>query len=660
MKRLYLILILAFFITSSISANAGGPLVVKSGMSITYGSRPLLYRFDQGTLGMFTNADARKLFEDRFSDWELVPTALDIFQRDNPDSLSFDVTADNFDSILNSKNLLGYTPIVFDTDGSLLNAFLGNGAANSVLGLSGPITVSSGPLSNQIAESQAIFNGRFVNGVNTPADPESSTDSFKGTIIHEFGHGRGLDHAQINVESIKSNATQELRDSVPLMFPVAVNDLFVIRRDDISAISSLYPNQSTINAFGSIEGKLFRQDGATPVLGGNIIARNITDPTLEAISCVSDFLGQSDGFYKLFAVPPGQYQIEIEPIDLSFTGGSGVGPYTASKTDKSFQNPVPKGYYTGPGNPITSDQSQAFLVNVTAGQAIKDANIIASLTATSSSTSSTSSSTSSTSGSPNEINETEPNNLVNEAQLISLPVTISGNAAKGDPGELELSSDGDSMIIISDLFKFTLSQQDVINAFLMIGDGSDDSDLDLILFNEDGSEIIDASSQNGKTDELISASLQPGTYILGIGAFSGSTSYTLSVTTTGGAPSITLTGPSTIALNANGVNKFKVNIEASDFTSKSTCKISKSNKQVLKNKIKSVILDSIRTNKKVSFKIPQAQAATLKNSGTEETVTISVICPNGASDEIDVLITPNPQDTTEFRKGSWHITRIKH
>ena len=651
MKKLYLLLLLAFFI-SCLSVHAGGPLVIKNGMAITYGSRPLLYRYDQGALGMFSNTEARQLFEDRFMDWEDIPTALNSFQRDNPDSLTFDVTANNFDPILNSNNLLGYSPIVFDTDGSLLNAFLGSGAGNSVLGLSGPITVSSGPLANQIAESQAVFNGRFVDGIDTPSNPESSTDSFKGTIIHEFGHGQGLDHSQINVEAIKPGSNQALRDSVPLMFPVAVNDLYLIRRDDASGISLLYPNSSELSSFGSIEGKVFRQDGTTPVLGANIIARSVTNPTLEAISCVSDFLSQSDGFFKLFAVPPGQYTIEIEPVDLSFTGGSGVGPYTVSKTDKSFQNPVPKGYYTGSNKPITFDQSQALVVTVAARQTIKDTNIVASQTLTSSS-SSTSSSGSST---PNETNEVEPNNSVSQTQAITPPVTILGSATKGDSGELKLSSDSGLTVIISDLFKFTLTQPGIINALLTIQDGSSDSDLDLILFNEDA-EIIDSSSQNGKTDELISISLQAGTYILGIGAFSGSTAYKLSVTNSGSTPSITLSGPSTIVLSEQGMNSFKVITDALNFTSKANCKIIKSNNQILKNTVKSFVLDSTRTSKKIKFKIPFAKAIDLIANQTEETVTISVICSNGASDEIDVLITPNLENVTEARK--WRILRPK-
>lgn len=667
MKKFYLLLVLVFF-TGCLSVNAGGPLVVKNGMAITYGTKPLVYRYDLGPLGMFSNTEARILFEDRFMDWEAIPTALNSFKRDNPDSLTFDVTASNFDPILNSKNLLGYTPVIFDNDGSLLNAFLGNGAGNSVLGLSGPITVNSGPLANQIAESQAVFNGRFVDGIDTPANPESSTDSFKGTIIHEFGHGQGLDHSQINIEAIMPSSGQEIRDTVPLMFPVAVNDLFLIRRDDASAISLLYPNQSTLGSFGTIEGKLLRQDGVTPVLGGNIIARSVTDPKLEAVSCVSDYLTEGNGFYKLFAVPPGQYTIEIEPVDLSFTEGSGVGPYTSSKTDKSFQNPIPKGFYTGANKPITPNRDQALIVDVASGQTIKNVNIIASQTAVSStSTSSTSSTSSSSSGGSSsssgssvsgEINETEPNDSVNEVQTVTLPITISGNIAKGDPGELELSTESGEQVIISDLFKFTFTQSDSLNALLTIQEGSSDGDLDLILFNEDGSQIIDSSSQNGKTDELISTSLQAGTYILGVGAFSGSSPYKLSITNLAGTPSIILSGPTTILLSNQGKNKFTIKANAYNFTSKANCKITKSNNLLLKNGLKSFLLDAVRTSRKITFKIPFIQAFDLINSQAEETVTISAICSNGASDEIDVLITPNIQKITGT-KTYRYIFRIK-
>lgn len=658
MKNLSIIFVflLAFTLICQSKVNAGGPLVVKGGMSITYGTRPLTYRFDKGTLGIFSNAEAVALIQGLYSNWEAVSTSEVTFEQDNPGTLDFDVTETNFDSILNSPSLLGYTPIIFDTNGKLLDAFLGSGAGSSVLGLSGPVTVSSGPLVNQIAESQAIFNGRFVNGTDTLSDPESTVDSFKGTVIHETGHGFGLDHAQINVEAIRPGATQETRNAVPLMFPVAVNDLFIIRRDDASAASLLYPNQSQLTGFGKIEGKLFRSDGMTPVLGGNIIARNVNDPTLEAISCVSDYLNTGTGSYTLFAVPPGDYTIEIEPIDLSFTGGSGVGPFTASKSDISFQNPVPKGYYTGPNLPITEDKSQALIVNVQANQTVSNANILASTSAGSSS---------STSGSGTNTDEVEPNDLVSQAQVITLPTTVSGSASSTDSGEIELSSDADAMITISDLYKFTLTESGSINALLTIESESQNDDLDLVLFNSDASDILDTSSQSGNTDELISKALQPGTYILGVGAFSGSAAYTLKINlftsgnSSGGTPVLSLSAPESLILKSTGMNKLPVTVEISNFSNPSKCKVFTTTNSgiTIKSKPAKFSLSQSMTNKTFNLMINKLDALNIINSNVADTVTVNVTCSNGANDEIDVSLAPSIESVLDNRSYRYILKR---
>lgn len=642
MKKKFIIFILlfAFVLTAQCKVNAGGPLVVKGGMSITYGTSPFLYRYDKGSLGMFSNSEAIAIIESLFSGWEAVSTSEVKFQQDSPGSLDIDVTEKNFDPIINSSSLLGYTPIIFDNDGKLLDAFLGGGAGNSVLGLSGPITVSSGPLVNQIAESQAIFNGKFINGIDTPSDPESTTDSFKGTIIHETGHGIGLDHAQINVEAIRPGALQTVRDSVPLMFPVAVNNLFIIRRDDASTVSLLYPNQSQLTGFGKIEGKVFRGDGTTLVSGANVIARNVNNPSLEAISCVSDYLNNGTGSYTLFAVPPGDYTIEIEPVDLSFTGGSGVGPFTASTTDLSFQNPVPNGFYTGSNKPITEIKEQALIVTVQPDQTISNANIIAS----------TSASSGSTSGSVTSINEIEPNNSVNGAQVITPPVTITGNASSSDPGDIELSSDSDGMIVISDLYKFTLSTPASINALLTIQSESTNDDLDLVLLNEDGSDIIESSSQTGNVDELISKSIGAGTYILGVGAFSGSAAYTLKFTlfTSGstGTPALNLSAPESLILKSIGPNKVSVTVEASSFSAKTSCKVfTTTNSGIkIKSRPKKFSLSPSMRGKTFTLMINKLDALNLINNDTVDTITANVICSNGANDEIDIELVPSIEE----------------
>ena len=637
--------ILAFIATSQGISYAGGPLVVKGGMGISYGTRPLLYRYDKGTLGKFSNSEAITLIEDLFDDWEAVTTSDVNFKQDNPGFLDFDVTASNFDSILNAPDLLGYTPIIFDTDGSVLDAFLGSGAGSSVLGLAGPITVSAGPLVNQIAESQGVFNGRFINGVS--GDGESSENSFRGTIIHEFGHAQGLDHSQINLEAIRPGATQEIRDAVPLEFPVAVNDLFIIRRDDASAISFLYPNNTELSKFGTIEGTVLRQDGATPVQGANVIAKNITNPTLEAISCVSDFLNNGTGSFTLFAVPPGDYKVEIEPIDLSFTGGSGVGPFTQTKSDKSFQNPVPAGFYTGPNLPITTDESMALIVMVSAGQTVDNVNIIGAATV---------SSTSSSSGTPTNTSEVEPNDSIDQAQAVNPPVTISGNASVSDQGEIELTSDTGASVVISDLFKVILPTSGVLTAKLSIQSGSLDNDLDLVLFSANASDILDSSSQTGNVQELISKSLKAGTYLVGVGAFNGSSQYELEITTelSGGTPVLSLSAPEAVLIKQNGNTKVMIRAEATNFSSKSNCDIfiSNDNNITLKAKPAFFSLSPKATRKKFKIILPFSEGQNIINNGVGENVSINVTCDNGANEEINILFTPLIEDIIESRTYS--------
>lgn len=638
MKKLIVqatIFTLIFIILSNLPALAGGPLVVKGGMAITYGTRPLKYRYDKGMLGQFSNTEAIAIIESLFADWENVETATITFEQDSPGTLDFDVTATNFDSILNSPSLLGFTPIVFDEDGSLLDAFLGLGAGSSVLGIAGPITVNSGPLVNEIAESQAIFNGRFVNGVDTFSDPESSINAFKGTIIHEFGHGFGLDHAQINVEAIKPGATQEVKETVPLLFPIAVNELFKIFTDDAAQTSLLYPNFAKLDkGFGTIEGFVFRSDGKTPVQGANVIARNIADPKLTAVSCVSDYLIENNGRYTLWQLPAGDYRIEIEPIDLSFTGGSGVGPFAETKSDKSFQNPVPKGFYTGPGLPISPNESDALIIMVMAGDSIKGQNIIASTTLGGGS--------STTSSGGTTTDEGEPNDTISSAQKVNLPVTITGSASVADDGEIELTSDTGSSVVISDLFEFTLTSGASINAVLMTSSTSDDDDLDLVLLDEFATDILDASSQTGKADELISKSLSPGTYLIGVGAFTGSASYTLEITliTEGGDPVITLSAPEAFVPKAKGRNKFKIMAKAFNFDSKTTCEVTTSTNVTVMVRPSIFMLKDGR-NKKIKFKLPRSEAISIIDSSESKVLTISVICANGASDEADIIITPN-------------------
>lgn len=378
--------LILFFVLFPTYCDAGGPLEVRNGKPLSYGKRPLVYRFDQGNLGTLSNDEAVALVEGLFSSWSSVETATIMFKQDTLRFLDTDVNSSNFEKFLKPKSLEdlnGFTPVVFDVDGSLSDALLGEGGGNAVLGFAGPVVFSSGSF-HKIVESQITLNGRFINGISDSTDLEVDLEKFKLTILHEIGHAIALDHSQINSEAIQPGAPQILKNTVPVMFPRGVSSLFEVKQDDKSALSLLYPNKSELVNFGKIEGKVFRADGIKPALGANVIARNINDPQNEAISCVSDYLIRKDGLYTFFAVPPGDYRIEIEPINPAFvqgarsgTTGPSVGPYTKNENDESFKDPVPKGFFTGINSPVTTDESKALVINVKAGQLLKDLDIVA-------------------------------------------------------------------------------------------------------------------------------------------------------------------------------------------------------------------------------------------------------------------------------------------
>lgn len=357
---------------------AGGPLIVKNGKVVSYGTDPLIYRYDTGKLGLLSNTDAVSLVEGLFSIWENVKTASFKFQPHGQKFLDTEVDGNNFQEFLESRNFLGYTPIVFDDDGSIVEAIFGKGSKNDVIGFATPIFSTKG----KVSESQIVLNGIFVNGIDTNSDLELTLDTMKVAVVHEIGHGIGLDHSQINVDVFEDIfATQEERNTVPLMFPIALNDKVSLKQDDISSISLLYPNQTELASFGKIEGKLLNEDGITPLKGANVIARNINNTKIVAVSCVSDYLLDNTGSFILEGVPPGDYILEIEPINKAFTGGSGVGPYSSNELDLSFQQLIPKGFYTGDNLPLTTNVNQAKVMTISSGQTV-NANIIASFTVT--------------------------------------------------------------------------------------------------------------------------------------------------------------------------------------------------------------------------------------------------------------------------------------
>ncbi|MEY3370301.1 MAG: hypothetical protein RLZZ361_971 [Cyanobacteriota bacterium] len=330
------------------------------------------YKVDRGGIGEINELDAKNFADNILGIWE-AESGID-FQSEDDGFIEEDVDDSNYDFYLNNTEPLGYSPVIWDQTGSLINDLYGKGSKDHILGFAGATFYKiQNNLAEGIIESQSVFNGFLFDGKNTGEDRDTIVSTFQSTILHEFGHMFGLDHTQSgnNDDYIKFLSGEinlnELNDS-PVMFPVSTKPNTQLKQDDISAVRLGYPKGDEDLLFGTIKGNL-KQFGSG-VQGANVVAYLIDDdnPRARAVACPSDVDGARNGNFTLPHLIPGNYIIKAEPININFIGGSSIGfhdPISSKKLNESF--------YMGEGVKVLESEDldtgieQAFTINVSAG-----------------------------------------------------------------------------------------------------------------------------------------------------------------------------------------------------------------------------------------------------------------------------------------------------
>lgn len=334
-KPLYCLLALCL----SSSAMAAGPLVLEGpagNTPVSYESPNILFNVESGPLGPTRDNDAAdQLVRDAFALWNNISTS--IINLTQGTDIPADIDGSNFNSFIpdpannaihNDNDCLN--PVVYDSDGSIIDAFFGIGASDTVVGFAASSLFLG---DSYFTEGFAVVNGRTLS--------RPLTDNELTLIIaHELGHAFGLDHSQAdiaNTEIFDTNSCDSAPSNraYPLMYPWACRTSQDAHPDDTTSLSMLYPAVDYSSTHGQLSGTF--KAGATPVLGANLWVEDVL--TGAVYSIVSDYLKQGTGFFSLM-LPPGTYELHANSINVEFFAGSSVGPYALDVFDLSFQAPA--------------------------------------------------------------------------------------------------------------------------------------------------------------------------------------------------------------------------------------------------------------------------------------------------------------------------------
>jgi hypothetical protein len=334
--RLAILLLAALPLVAPGTARAGGPLAnCDDGVPFLWpnGGQDIVWNADLGGLGLLDKMAADEFVDASFDAWTNIDSATISFVQGA--DLPVDVDETNFLPFFDAAAPDGLSAIVYDNDGAIFDLLFGPGSG--VLGFAGPEWGDT--LNCTITEGLAFLNGPEF----SPDDPNTALS----IMVHEFGHFSNLAHSQTNGGILLGIAVGEPQASGPdphdtfgaptvadfvneglieTMYPFFFGPQFGTEspgRDDITAISRLYPAAGHFDATAAISGSIFSPNGATRISGVNVIARNVDDPFLDAVSALSgDFTDEVDpelsavvGTYQFTGLTPGaQYAVFVDEI----------------------------------------------------------------------------------------------------------------------------------------------------------------------------------------------------------------------------------------------------------------------------------------------------------------------------------------------------------
>ncbi len=262
-RRLFVSVLVMLGIGGSVPVFAGGPRWVAGsgyfapsvlGQPIVWRNGVVTYYTDLGDLSpTVTQAQANAMVAAAAELWSGIPTAA--LQINAAGSLAEDVNGSNFYAgpngvtmPLDVQSIATGTPlgIIYDADGSVLNALEGPGASDPGGCNVNAVTTVVDNFSKDATIAHALL---IVNGLCTADAAHVALLQYE--LLRGFGRALGLDWSQANDQMFPGNTTPDGLLGWPLMHPVeklcnsngnpCMTGTIAPRTDDIAAINRLYP-----------------------------------------------------------------------------------------------------------------------------------------------------------------------------------------------------------------------------------------------------------------------------------------------------------------------------------------------------------------------------------------------------------------------------------
>lgn len=226
------------------------------GQPLTWQNGALRYFVDQGPLNSsVSHTQAVTMVDEAAALWSAVPTAA--VSLVDAGTLNEDVSAANvavssgvFTAPADVVSSATSTPVavIFDADGSVIDALYGSGASEPTSCQNNAVFVW---MDNYTTTAHILHGGILLNGRCAATDAQLRMMRF--FIERAFGRLLGLDYAQYNFQT-QDNGTANSDDGPPVMQPFSGNcansggdcipDPFALSYDDVAALNRLYPVSS--------------------------------------------------------------------------------------------------------------------------------------------------------------------------------------------------------------------------------------------------------------------------------------------------------------------------------------------------------------------------------------------------------------------------------